>query len=528
MCAAPASANQLIADQRSSILVVDDEPLICAMVQKTLSVDAVTVRTTMWASEALELLEREHFDLLLTDINMPEMNGMELAERARALQPWLGVVIMTAYGSFENMVRALRTGVADFIIKPFNIDDLRAAVARALERQQLQRDNVRLQTLVKVFEYSQAINSTLNLDALYAITGELVLRETKAAALAVWTVDAQGQLRAEHRVAASEALLATMQPVVEVAYQTRGVQTLRLQTDQSDDVAILLAAPLVVHGEPLGVLAAGYTDVQPLPSVELLAVIAYQVALAMRNARQYEALRELDRLKSEFIGIASHELRTPLSLVLGYSSLLRNRLEGRERETLQYVIDGALRIGDIIDDLVNLRRAERHQLDLDLMEFDLRELLDEVLAEMAPLAAERGISVQTEVPSTPLPIVADRARIESAIAQLIDNATKFTEAGGVVKVVVLRDPSPKQDIIIEVYDTGIGIAAHDIGRIFERFYQTAPSATRIHSGLGLGLTLAKVWIELHGGTISVQSQVGKGSVFRVRLPMRPPEANDAP
>lgn len=515
-------ASEPSAGPLSRILIVDDEPLICTMLQKTLSLDQVLTTTTTRAKEAIDLLEREPFDLLITDINMPEINGLQLAERARTLQPALGIMIMTGYGSFENMAQAIRMGVSDFIIKPFNIDDLRAAVQRALQRQRLQRDNVRLQTLVTVFEYSQAINSTLDLERLYTIVGDLVLREAQAEAVVIAAVDGAGHLRIAQRRGIAAALGGPLHELMQHAFQTNSVQTVQVSgTDENRTIDRLVAVPLTIRDERLGVLVAGGRGGQV--STELLTVIAYQTALAMRNARQFEEVRELDRLKSEFIGIASHELRTPLSLVLGYSSLLRHRLQGHERDMLQHVIDGALRMGDIIEDLVNLRRAEQKQIELNLAEFDLASLLHEIVAEMQPLAASRGVTLHSDVPSAPRLILADRARIEAAIAELVDNGTKFTEAGGLVTV-TLRPPDPPQrtDSIIEVRDTGIGIAAYDLGRIFDRFYQTEPSATRLHSGLGLGLTLAKLWIELHGGSISVQSRPQQGSVFKIRLPSRPP------
>lgn len=505
--------SQSVLVPRSRILVVDDEVSICAMVQKTLRSEALTIATTSRASEALELLERDLFDLLITDINMPEMNGLQLAERARSLQPTIGIMIMTAYGSFENMARAIRTGISDFIIKPFNIDDMRNTVQRALDRLQLQRDNMRLHTLVNVFEYSRAINSTLESETLYSIVSDLVRRETGATSVVVaqpadgadleivYSSDAMDQARL-HEFAAQVWASGSSQPVVSPA---------------SADT-MLVAVALGVREERLGVLIATYR--MQAPPVELLAVIAYQAALAMRNARQFEALRDLDRLKSEFIGIASHELRTPLSLVLGYSSLLRSRLQGREREALQHVIDGALRMGDIIDDLVHLRRADQHALELDVSQFDLGAVLHEIVREMQPLADSRGVKMLAQVPTAPMPIVADHAHIEAALAQLVDNATKFTEAGGQVEIMA-QPPTPGEPYVVRVWDTGIGIARHDLGRIFDRFYQTAPSATRVHNGLGVGLTLAKLWIELHGGSINVQSTSGQGSVFEVRLPAQP-------
>lgn len=530
------STTQLIpslTDALPRILVVDDEPSICTIVRKTLSRDPYSIETTTRSTVALQRLEREPFDLLITDISMPDIDGLELAERARAAQALLGIVVMTGYGSFENMSRALRTGVADFIIKPFDIEDLRLTVARALERQRLQQDNIRLQTLVKVFEYSQVINSTLDLHELYGVVTDLVLRETGAIALTIWTTNGPEALHLEHTsgVGLSADLRAAAEALALEAFQsdttaaTRpGAQERMLveplaDTDLAHLDARLVAVPLIARDERLGVLVAAYSGVPPKALDELLGIVGQQTALAIRNARQYATLRELDLLKSEFIGIASHELRTPLSLVLGYSSLLRTRLQGAERESLQRVIDGALRMGDIIDDLVNLRRSDVQELTLDLVPVDIWDLLREVVAELRQLADSRDVGLRLDCPSEPLELRVDRDKLLLALVHLVDNALKFTEPGGLVSLIGhMPDPPTEPDVVIKVSDTGIGIPQRDLSRIFERFYQVAPSTTRTQNGLGLGLTLARLLVELHGGRVQVQSTLGHGSIFQVRLP----------
>lgn len=533
------STTQLIpsmTDALPRILVVDDEPSICTIVRKTLSRDPYSIETTTRSTVALQRLEREPFDLLITDISMPDIDGLELAERARAAQALLGIVVMTGYGSFENMSRALRTGVADFIIKPFDIEDLRLTVARALERQRLQQDNIRLQTLVKVFEYSQAINSTLDLDELYDVVTDLVLRETGATALAIWTANSLESVQLEHSSglsadlsAAAEALaLQVFHADSTAAMLPAGQERILVEPPTNTDLGHLserlVAVPLVARDERLGVLVAAYSGALPKALDELLGIVGQQTALAMRNARQYATLRELDLLKSEFIGIASHELRTPLSLVLGYSSLLRTRLQGAERESLQRVIDGALRMGDIIDDLVNLRRSDLQELALDLTLIDIWDLLREVVAELRPLADSRNVGLRLECPSEPLELHVDRDKLLLALVHLVDNALKFTEAGGSVSLLGRMPVPPSEpDVVIQVSDTGIGIPQRDLSRIFERFYQVAPSTTRTQNGLGLGLTLTKLFVELHGGRVQVQSSLGHGSIFQVRLPVRSPK-----
>ncbi len=508
--------------QAPRIMVVDDEMAICSVLYKTLSRDQYVVETTTRPTEALRRLQSEPFDLLITDISMPEMDGLQLAEEAHIAQASLGIVIMTAYGSYDNMARALRTGIADFITKPFDLNELRFTVGRALKRQQVQQDNVRLQTLVKIFDYSQAISSSLELEELALVVSDIVINGTGALAVALWEADDE-QLKMQPGASVPDQLVGLFTELAGQAFASRQPQTMVVESVAGLAPTVMLQAlPLLVRDERIGVLTAAYSNVQTAVLHELLFIIATQTALAIRNARQYHALRELDRLKSEFIGIASHELRTPLSLVLGYSSLLRNRLDGRDRDTLQHIISGAIRIGDIVDDLVNLRRSDLQEQQLELEQIDLWMVLREVVHELHPLAEARGVTLDLECPDTATVILADQEKISLALAHLVDNATKFTRPHGVVRVVGQIAPSAEA-VMIEVRDTGVGITPRELSRVFDRFYQVAPSATRSQTGLGIGLAIAKMFIELHGGQIQVQSVLGQGSVFQVRLPLVPAE-----
>jgi signal transduction histidine kinase/CheY-like chemotaxis protein len=514
--------------EQPHILVVDDDPFICTVVCKTLSRDKYRVEMVTSPSIALKRLVSEPFDLLLTDINMPEISGLELAERARAEHPLLGIVIMTGYGSFDNMTRAIRAGIADFITKPFDIEDLRLTIARALERQQLQRNNVRLQTLVKVFEYSQAINSSLDLQTLYQVVIDIVHRETGASGIMVWIAE-QHELGCpacsgidDHRVEAFKELAQHVHSTGELCMIV-SAQRPELELEQN---AAAFALPLAVHDEPIGVLIICYAQGRKGVLPELLAIIANQTSVAIRNARQYAALQELDHLKSEFIGIASHELRTPLSLVLGYTSLLRHRIDGLSRDYLQQVLNGALRISDIVDDLVNLRRSEHKQITLDLSSFNAWAMLHEIVTELSELAAERQVMLRLEHPPEAVLVTADREKITLALANLIDNALKFNQPDGLVMVVGVFVPE-RSELCIEVRDTGIGINQRDLTRIFERFYQSAPSITRVRNGLGIGLAITKSFIEAHGGRIQVESTLEQGSTFHVYLPLTP-LSNESP
>jgi signal transduction histidine kinase len=489
------------------ILVVDDEPHMGTICAQTLRLDAHHVETTMSPEAAVRRLEEARFDLLLTDISMPGMNGLELANRARLIDPTLGVVMMTAYASYENMAAALQQGVADFLSKPFEMDQLRLTVTRALQRQRLLHDNLRLQTSVQLLEASQKFSASLDPSQIAAAIVEAI-RTTIGISCVHVRIAEDDVLVDSGVVHEGPCLLAEQQAGGTANGRDRATpQVRRLQLQAADELVgeVLLATP---------------PGAVPSPMLEtIVQLLTNQAATALHNARLYAALAELDRQKSEFITIASHELRTPLSIVLGYSSMLRDRLDERHNEYINQVVAAGLRINDIVDDLVNLRHLDVGDALLKLSAVPLPQLIEAAVHELRPLAVARGIELEMRQPRAPLVIRADRDKLMMAVANLVANAIRFTPAGGQVTVASGRqDAAHGGNILIAVRDTGIGIPAHEFQRIFDRFYQIAESRTREHGGLGIGLSIARGFVQLHDGSIDVQSMPGRGSLFVVSLP----------
>ncbi len=290
------------------------------------------------------------------------------------------------------------------------------------------------------------------------------------------------------------------------------------------EVQTLAAVPLVLRGKPLGVLEAlnknkaDYTE-EDLLLLEALAVLT---ALAIHNEalqRRAEAamteLAELDRLKSDFVAITSHELRTPLGLILGHATFLRETLDGEVRQQAETIVRYASRLKEIIESLARIHNYESGTARLRKSLFSIPHLIDNVLASFADLAAQRHISLQSERRGGDLFIEGDPAKVSIALGNLIKNALLFTNEGGHVRVISEAVPGY---VKVSVVDDGIGIPAKDLPRVFERFFQVEAPLTRRHGGMGLGLSVAKAMIELHGGRIWAESQVGKGSIFSFLLP----------
>jgi two-component system phosphate regulon sensor histidine kinase PhoR len=243
------------------------------------------------------------------------------------------------------------------------------------------------------------------------------------------------------------------------------------------------------------------------------------VLLVLHDLTETETL---NRMRQDFVANVSHELRTPLTSLRGYAeTLLDGGLEDvAHREGFVRVIrDQAERLQALVDDLLSLAQLERPEADLRRERLDLRALLSHQLGACRERAERAGLALAL-VAGGPVEVVADRARLEQVIANLLDNAVKYTEQGGVTA----RTGVDGARAWCEIEDTGPGIPAEDLPRVFERFYRVDKARSREKGGTGLGLSIVKHVIALHGGDVSVHSVTGQGSTFRFELPREPSAA----
>jgi signal transduction histidine kinase/CheY-like chemotaxis protein len=238
----------------------------------------------------------------------------------------------------------------------------------------------------------------------------------------------------------------------------------------------------------------------------------------LRQARETEAT---NRAKSQFLANVSHELRTPLTLILGpLRAVLQRRggeMSSAVRRDLEIVLRNASRLARMVNDLLDFTRVEAGKLAVRWQMVDLGALVSDVSRDLAPLAQERQIALECEVEGGLPDVVSDRRMFEKITMNLVGNALKFTRPGGRVDV---RLAAEGERVVLRVTDTGIGIAAEDVERVFERFQQVDSSYTRQFEGTGLGLALVKEFAIALGGDVSVESAIGKGSSFTVRVPLR--------
>ncbi len=286
--------------------------------------------------------------------------------------------------------------------------------------------------------------------------------------------------------------------------------------------------PLIASGKVLGTLttvldAHSERSFEPV-EISLAEEIARRAAVAVENARLYRSAEEANRAKADFLTVMSHELRTPLNAVVGYTDLLQAGVPGplttKQAEYLDRVRRSASHLLALIEEVLTYARLEAGRESIRRDVFELDDVVRHAAALVEPLAAERHLSFEVHVPEQPVRLETDARKVRQMIANLLSNALKFTERGGVA----LRATDAGDDVLIAISDTGIGIPPEHLERVFDPFWQADSSTTRRTDGTGLGLGVTRRLARLLGGDVTLRSKVGQGSTFTLRLPKRVPPA----
>jgi signal transduction histidine kinase len=405
-----------------------------------------------------------------------------------------------------------------------------------------------VEKLTALGEISQAVSSTLDLETVLDTIAERARQLAAADGGAIYEYDEVAQqfhLRATRNVDGSliQALRAaplrrgegvmgraaeTREPIQIADIAAPGVYESHLR-----DVLIgagyraLLSVPIVREDQIIGSLSLNRkAPGEFTPEViDVLKTFATQSALAIQNARLFREIADKSRQlevasqhKSEFLANMSHELRTPLNAIIGFSEVLTDRLFGelneKQDEYLKDIYASGTHLLSLINDILDLSKIEAGRMELELTDFDLPTALDNALTLVRERAGRRSIALHTSIDNRLGQIQGDERKIRQVVLNLLSNAIKFTPEGGRIEVMAaLKNGS----VEVSVSDTGIGIAPEDQEKVFEEFRQVG-TADKKAEGTGLGLTLCRKFIELHGGRIWVKSQVGEGSTFTFTIP----------
>lgn len=529
--------------QKPRILVVDDEANVQLTTSAILRQEGYEVDAVPDGAAALRAIEERYYDLILTDLSMPGVDGLAVLAGVRQRSPATVTVMITGYGSVESAIEAVKLGAYEYLLKPTEVDDLKQAVRRSLERKRLSE----IDTLYRV---SQAITSSLNVETIAGELGEAVrnVLGVRNACLVAFQRDRTPagcseelrQLLLDPNVIAllSAGHSIVSQDAVAAAQPTKDGLIAAASWAKGAGIGSYAFVPGVSNGQLACVLCTDHGSERfefHAAAQRFLQSLAGQTALAVQNAllvaelkQQNDEitaanakLRELDLLKSRFLSVATHELRTPLSVILGYNSMLAeslgDRLSEEERTTFSESVAACKRLIRLVNSMLDLNQIQSGKMQMEFARQDLRQVVSGVVALMQSDARRRQIHLALELPARLPRLLLDAERIQQVLINLIGNGLKFTPAGGHIKVAVRQRDSMLE---VSVCDTGIGISPTDREYIFDEFSQVSRQAQhRQREGSGLGLAIAKRIIEAHEGSITVASTPGKGSTFRFTLPL---------
>jgi signal transduction histidine kinase/DNA-binding response OmpR family regulator len=433
-------------------------------------------------------------------------------------------------------------------------DELLAEKAQAAERleHEVKQRTVELaqsvQELRALGDVSQAVNSTIDLQTVLStiVAKAVQLSGTEAGTIYVFDEASQEfKLRASYGM--DDALIAAVEEqhirmgetvVSRAVLQRRPVQIYDVQHDSSSPVldVILragfrahLTVPLLGADRIVGALVVRRREPGEFAenTVNLLQTFAAQSVLAIQNARLFHEIEEKGRElaeashhKSQFLANMSHELRTPLNAIIGVSEMLREDVEAAKQDTepLDRVLGAGRHLLALINDILDLSKIEAGRMELQLETFALAPLIANVVKTIEPLAAKNANQVTVHCDPAIGTLHADQMRLRQALLNLMSNANKFTDHGTITIDTRQREEEGRDWITIAVADTGIGMTAEQMGKLFQEFSQADASTTRKYGGTGLGLAISKRFCQMMGGDITVESAPGRGSTFTIRLP----------
>ncbi|MBF0154310.1 MAG: response regulator [Magnetococcales bacterium] len=521
--------QRLVKNRQSHVLVVDDSRSFRSMLVGFLREYGFTVLEAADGEQALGILDAHPVRLVLTDYQMPNMDGFQLTKRIRAKFPrdHVAVIGLSSQGSTDLAAQFIKAGANDFLTKPFQNEELFCRVSQNiaiieshedLEQQVQERTRRLAETLERLKSRENYLQSILET----ALDG-------------IVSTDAEGRVihfnpAAERLFGFKKAQLLQQQIskiIIPEEYRERhctGLQAYAaLPAEQRPRLHRRIEYPgLRADGARIDLeiaLTAAETEGN-LFFTAFIHDVTERKQLVKSLEETLAVAESANRAKSEFLANMSHEIRTPMNAIIGMTDLvLSSELNDEQRENLEIVQRSSQSLLELINSILDLSKIEAGRLKLERIPFDLLGRMETACETLAVKAHQQDLELICQVhPDLPETLVGDPLRLNQVVINLLNNAIKFTK-NGEITLSVSMEPAPEhpeegqQQLRFSVRDTGIGIPVDRLAQVFERFTQVDGSTTRKFGGTGLGLTISRHLVEMMGGRIWVESEVGRGSVF---------------
>ncbi len=531
----PLTGSSSMGDTEVRVLVIDDSRHIREFIAEALADRrGFVMLEAADGAEGLEKILADKPDVVLCDLEMPHLNGFQVVDAVRAQQLDIPIILITSHGSEAIAVEFFRKGVKDYLSKPFTAEEMYGAIDRALTEVRLRREKEtltqhlatinqqlrrRVQELDALYKVGKSVAALLSLDQLLERIIDAVFYLIGAEEATLMLLDEEGgQLRPMVR---RQRVPGEIRPTGH-----RSAEELAASAASAGSITTtgaMLSAPLKIGDRIIGALGAGNrVSTRPFSGHEqqLLMALADYAAIAIENARLYEAVRRADLAKSEFVSVVAHELRTPMTSIRGYADMLLQGMCGpltpQQEQFITTMRSNVVRMQILVSDLQDISRIETGHMRLELRTVHLSEALKDALQATQAQIEARSQQLTVKIPEDLPEVRADPARLAQILINLLSNAYKYTPEGGHIQVRAWQ-----QDGFVHcaVSDTGIGISLEEQARLFTKFFRSENPAVREMPGTGLGLCIVKSLVELQGGRITVESEPGKGTTFSFTVPV---------
>jgi two-component system, OmpR family, phosphate regulon sensor histidine kinase PhoR len=488
---------------QANILVVDDEMGIREGCRRVLAEEGYAIDLAEDGNIGLEKVREKAYDLILVDLMMPGIGGLDLIKKIHEIDPEIIVVVITGYATIETAVEATKRGAYDYLPKPFAPETLSVLVKRGIEKRELRLEAQRLyhereQRLLELAGEKSRLRTIIGCMA----DGVLVTNLERQ--LVLWNASAAKKLK----------LSGTDEPGKPLSHYIKNAslnESLENILASKDDNVSMISREIPLD-DAKSVLMAQMAPVRDEKGTLLGAVTVM---------RDITKLKEIEKIKSQFVSMVAHELRSPLAAIEGWLGVvISGEGGGDEEQNRQWLIRAKERAKSLlvlVQDLLEINKIEAGKVAQKMEPVSLNDIITKIVDFFRPEAERRDIAFRLNV-SPQLPTIrADVQDMEKLFTNLISNAIKYNVDHGSITIETTAD---KNYVGIHVQDTGIGIAAADLPRIFEDFFRIENKKTSKISGTGLGLTIAKKIVDSHLGHIDVTSRPDQGSTFSVYLPVQ--------
>ncbi len=514
--------------QATKILIVDDDVFVREMLSSILEASGYTIVTAENGLEALgKCISDPTIDLIVSDVNMPEMDGIRLIKEVRKQGLEVPIIMVTGVSDISVAVDALSSGAIDYVLKDEGIEEtINITVKRALAKHQLKLQNLQLIA-------DLAAKTTEQEDTLSYLTA--IINNMPDGLLVT---------NAQTRITLANPALGRMYGVKETDLLGKNCQDAF-----NGNLAPLFEMVCSQLDHPVSVqveLEGGRTGSAVAAAIRKKQASSGKSDEFIGNlviVRDVTSEKEVERMKDDFLSTVSHELRTPLTSVLGFTKVIRKKLEevvfpqlppgdAKTDRTVQQITDNigiivseGERLTALINDVLDLSKMEAGKIEWKQEPVPIPEILEQAIAATTSLFENKGIAIIKDIASGLPTVSCDRDRIVQVVINLLSNALKFTDYGSVTvtaRISAGNDSIAEKEygsIKVSIVDTGIGIADKDRDNVFEKFKQVGDTLTDRPKGTGLGLPICMQIVEHHGGRIWVESTLGKGSVFSFVLPL---------